>query len=1126
MNVADWLKQLGLERYEAAFQENDINAVVLPSLTAEDLKDLGIASIGHRRQLLNAIAALRAEPASSVDPKQVPPSQVDASSIGNDVSPSTAERRQVCVMFCDIVGFTRLSSRLDPEDLGAVIRSYQTRVGETVVRFGGFIARYVGDGILIYFGWPEAHEADAEQAVRAALAVVDAVSRSPVRMEPLQVRLGIATGLVVVGEPIGMGEARQQTAIGETPNLAARLQGLAEPNGIVIDAATRRQIGGLFICQDLGAMALKGLPEPVHAWRVVEEIAVESRFEALRGTVMAPLVGREKELDILLRRWGQARTGGGKLVLISGEAGIGKSRLTRAFRDAIIDSPHTELRFYCSPHHQDSALHPFIAHFEHAAGFTRTDSDDARRARLDAVLANAGATNEAATLIAELNSIRTDQHERIQQMSPQTRREKTLAALVAHFAGFAAQQPLLVVYEDLHWIDPTSHELLDLVIGRFDRLPILLLGTFRPEFQPPWIGQPNVTSLVLGRLDRNKTALMIAELAGKDGLPAEIAQEIAERTDGVPLFIEEVTKTIVESGPQAAQALSAIPHSGLSVPATLHASLVARLDRLGLTAKDIAQKAAVIGRAFTYELIACVADRPESELQAALEKLTATGILFARGAPPQSTYLFKHALVQNAAYSTLLRNNRQRLHKRVVTILEHQFPDIVANEPERVARACMDAGQDEKALKYLLQAAEESISKSANPEALSHTEKALKILRGLRHGMQLDAYELRLLLLRGVALQAVHGYGSRDVSDNYARAHELCRTISDAPELIPVLRGLYVNHLMKGNLPAAHDIGAQLLRLADQTDNSGWRLEARFAFGQTLAIHEGDLPRARNILAEGEMLYDLEQHRHHAFLFGQDPGVYCLVVGGWVQYVLGYPDTALDKMRRAIRLSDAVGHPLSQTAARAFTTQLQQWMRRDAAFCEMAAETIEIARSQNLPFFHAWASVGLGWHSVCKGDFKSGRQAIAAAIQAWLAAAGELVVPYLLCLQARAHALAGELEEALAKLVEGFAMAEHNGDRFLLSEMHRLAGQVFESGERLADAEERYRQAIRIAREQQARTWELRSAIDLGRLLIARGDMTEAAALLGPICESFTEALDSPDLVDARAVLAAAKRTS
>ena len=654
IDVAEWLQDLGLERYVPAFRDNEIDWEVLPKLTSEDLREIGVAAIGHRRKLLDAIAALGATaPAAAV---MAAPSDASA--------PVEAERRQLTVIFCDLVGSTALSTRFDPEDLRELIGDYHCAVAETVGRFDGFVAKYMGDGVLIYFGYPQAHEDDAERAVRAGLAVIEAVDRLPARQD-LRVRLGIATGLAVVGDLIGEGAAQERGVVGETPNLAARLQALATPSTLVIGEATRRQIGGLFHLADLGPQALAGFAEPQPAWRVIGESGMLSRFEALRsgGT---PLVGRDEEIELLVRRWQQAKSSEGRVVLISGEPGIGKSRLTAALSERIEDEPHTRLRYFCSPHHQESALYPFIAQLERAAGFARDDMVEAKLGKLRALLAPGSRDDDDIALLRELLSLPSSAA--ALNLSPQRKREKLFEALLSQLEAEAGRRPVLMVFEDAHWIDPTSREFLDLSVDRIRRLPVLLAITFRPEFQPPWGGRAHVTTLALNRLSERDGEALVQKLAGNAALTADIVAEIVERTDGVPLFVEELTKAVLESaarGDRVAAVLATTSLAALSVPATLHASLIARLDRLGTAAKEIAQIGAVLGREFSYELIEPVARRPEKARQAALDQLGDAGLLFCRGIAPHASYLFKHALVQDAAYSTLLRGRRQELHARV-----------------------------------------------------------------------------------------------------------------------------------------------------------------------------------------------------------------------------------------------------------------------------------------------------------------------------------------------------------------------------------------------------------------------------------------------------------------------------
>jgi class 3 adenylate cyclase len=664
MDIAAWLRGLGLEQYESAFRDNAIDGVVLPRLTSDDLKEIGVAQVGHRRKLLDAIAALGA-PAPAPSPSAVeattPPLQANPAVAATQ---SGGERRQLTIMFCDLVGSTALSARLDPEDMREIVGAYRCSCANLIAKAGGFVAKYMGDGMLAYFGYPQAHEHDAERAVRAGLALVEAVpTLTTAAGIPLQVRVGIATGLVVVGDLIGTGAAQEQAVVGETPNLAARLQGIAEPGTVVIADGTRRLLGNLFELRDLGARDLKGLAGPVRAWAALRASSVESRFDALHTSGLTALVGREEEFELLLRRWSKAKQGEGQVVLVSGEAGIGKSRLTAAFLERLAPEPHTRLRYFCSPQHADSAFHPIIGQMERAAGLTYDDRPQAKLDKLDAVLAQTSTSPLDAALFADLLSLLNDGRYPALELAPEQRRQRTLDALMSQLVGLARRQPVLMIFEDAHWVDPTSLEVFGRTVDRIKTLPALLIVTFRPEFNAPWLGQSHVTSLTLNRLGARDAAGIIAGLVGNKTLPEDVLAEIVERTDGIPLFVEEMTKAVLEAESEGAtrRTVAAAPSPSLAVPASLHASLMARLDRLG-PAKEVAQIGAAIGREFSHALLAPVARKQEAELGSALDRLVQAGLLFRQGVPPQASYLFKHALVQDAAYGTLLREKRRALH--------------------------------------------------------------------------------------------------------------------------------------------------------------------------------------------------------------------------------------------------------------------------------------------------------------------------------------------------------------------------------------------------------------------------------------------------------------------------------
>ena len=748
MDVGDWLRSVGLGQYEAMFRASEIDADILPELTDSDLEKLGVP-LGHRKRLLKAIAGLGV--AAAAPPSPTPRAAAEA-----------AERRQLTVMFVDLVGSTALSATLDPEDLRSVIGAYHRCCTELIERSGGFVAKYMGDGVLAYFGYPRAHEDDAERAAQAGLALVEAVPElETVAGVPLRVRVGIATGLVVVGDLIGTGAAQEQAVVGETPNLAARLQALADPGTVVIAEGTRKLLGNLFELKDLEARDIAGIAGPVRAWAVLRAGSAEGRFEALHASGLTALVGRDEEFELLLRRWSKSKSGEGQVVLLSGEAGIGKSRLTAALLEHLADEPHTRLRYFCSPQHTDSAFYPIIGQMARAAGLAHDDTPQATLDKLDVLLARTATSKEDAALVAEMLSLASDGRYPALTLTPQQRRQRTLEALIAQTEALSRQNPLLMVFEDAQWADPTSLELLGRAIDRIASRRALLVVTFRPEFKPPWIGRPYVTTLSINRLAQPDVDAIIDRLVGTRSLPANIRRDIIERSDGIPLFVEEMTKAVLEteSEREAQRAVAAIPSPTLAVPASLHASLMAQLDRLG-PAKEVARIGAVIGREFSHSLVAAVAGKPEPELASALMRLIAAGLLFSQGLAPHANYVFKHALVQDAAYGTLLREPRRALHARIAETLESRFAEIAERQPELLARHYYEAGQIEKAASLWAKAGQRSLARSALVEATEQLSRALDLIATLPGTPELRRMQIKLQVALITPLLHVKGYGA------------------------------------------------------------------------------------------------------------------------------------------------------------------------------------------------------------------------------------------------------------------------------------------------------------------------------------------------------------------------------
>ena len=808
-------------------------------------------------------------------------------------------------MFSDLVGSTALSVRMDPEDLREIISAYQKCVAETVARFGGFVAKYMGDGVLVYFGYPQAHEDDAERAVRAGLELIQAVGRLK-SSAPLQTRVGIATGLVVVGDLIGSGAAQEQAVVGETPNLAARLQGIAEPNTVVIAESTRRLLGNLFDLEDLGAQDLKGIGGRVRAWAALRPASVESRFEALHAGGLTELVGREEELELLLRRWSKAKTGEGQVVLLSGEAGIGKSRLTAALMERLEGEPHTRLRYFCSPQHTDSALYPIIGQMERAAGLAHGDTAQVKLDKLDALFARTSTSSQDAALFAEMLSLPNDGRYPALELEPQQRRQKTLEALTAQVEALSRQNPLLMIFEDAHWTDPTSLEVFGRVVDRVHTLRVLLIVTFRPDFDPFWVGRPYVTFLAINRLAQRDIEAMIDRVVGNKFIPASVRHDIIERTDGIPLFVEEMTKAVLEAEGEgeARRTAAAVPSPALAVPASLHGPLMARLDRLG-PAKEVAQVGAAIGREFSHTLLAAVVRKPEAELHSALDRLIAAGLLFQHGAPPYATYLFKHALVQDAAYGTLLREPRRALHARIAEALESQFTDITESQPELLARHYTEAGLIEKAARLWGTAGQRSLARSALVEAVEQLTRALAQIDVLPATPELRREQIKLQVALITPLGWIKGPTAPETKAAAERARmlvEQAEVRGEPPDdpliLFSVLYGFW--NAVPFNGDVCRGLAAHFLALAAKQQMTAPRLIGHRIMGHTL-FHTGEFVEAKAHFDKGLALYNAAEHRPLATRFWVDSRIVLLSWRSPAAWVLGYPAAAISRLRSSGR---------------------------------------------------------------------------------------------------------------------------------------------------------------------------------------------------------------------------------
>ncbi len=1123
IDIINWLRGLGLERYASAFHDNEIDAEVLRELTADDLKELGVNLVGHRRKLLAAIAALRPDLPSSGAP--IAPTELVQAGQDAGIGAGEAERRQLTVMFCDLVGSTALSTRLDPEDLRTVIGAYHLCVAAVIERAGGFVARYMGDGVLAYFGYPRADEHDAERAVRAGLQLVEAVAGlDTVAAPPLQVRIGIATGLVVVGDLIGEGAAQEQAVVGETPNLAARLQALAEPGAVVIAPSTRRLTGGLFEYADLGTVELKGLSPPVTAARVVRGSAVESRFEALHGRELTPLVGRDEELALLQRRWQQAKAGEGRVVVLIGEPGIGKSRLAQAMLGQLAGEPHTRLRYFCSPHHQASALYPVVTQLEHAAGFSREDMPEARLAKLEALLALSDAGAEEIGFIAERMSIPTGDKYPLPDLTSQRRKEKTLEALLAQLARLAARQPVLMLFEDAHWSDPTSLELLTLTVARASTLPLLVLVTARPEFTPPWPAEAHVTMQALARLGRRDGMTLVERSAGGKALPAEILEQILARTDGVPLFLEELTKTIIESGvlreEDGRYALDgALPP--LAIPTTLHNSLMARLDRLA-PLREVAQIGATIGREFSYRLLSAVAHQPDDRLKEALDRLVRSEMVFGRGEVPEAVYSFKHALVQEAAYASLLLERRGRLHARIAQALEGGFPEVAETQPELVAHHYATAGLGGPAIAYYRRAAERAMAVSANADAIAHLTKGLELIASLPESSERISLEIDFRLALGTPLTATQGWGSVETQAAYTRARELCAGAGETPELFRSLVGLSVYHAMQADMETASELSQQLFNRAAKLGSGEFRLLAELA-ACTTCFWSGRYASVPSHAARVRVLYDPERHRGPK-IFMTDPAMMALTIELLALWCLGYPECASERGLAALSMAQTAAHPFSLCSALRWEAVLRIQRREPELMAARTKALLMVAREQGFAWDCAMGSMLEIWHDAsvtgqCADDrIEAFRSALAEHRKIGIRVnLGLWHVLFAECLEKQ-----GNTDEARTALEAAVVHVERRGsDAHWEPEVYRLMGDLLlrRSPSAPDKAEASYRRAIERARSQEAKSWELRAATSLAQLWRDQGKPAAARGLLAPVYGWFTEGFDTADLKDVKALL-------
>lgn len=1078
--------------------------------------------------------------ASPIDATQVVAKYVEAVAPAPQpkITPTTdivqrigAERRQLTVMFCDLVGSTDLSSRLDPEDMADIIRAYQAAATAIIQRFDGYIAKFMGDGILVYFGYPYAHEKEAGRAVRTGLAILDAMPSlnaeiNATKKTNLAVRIGIATGVVMVGESIDTSGIAEKTVVGETPNLASRLQGLAAPNSIVISSVTKDLAGGEFVYSKLGTHELKGITEPMEAWAVtgLVEAAAETASEIIANAPF--LVGRDEEIGLLRRAWQQCHDEKrGQVVLVSGEAGIGKSSLIRSLRAEVQKQQLPRLTFRCSPYHTNSALYPVIEHIKRTAGWQPQDTNATKLGKLERLLSSYKLPKEETVpLLSGLLSLPVpEERYAALRLTPQQLKQQTEDVLLALMFEEAERQPTLEIWEDLHWADPSTLQLLGILIEQAPTASLLLVLTFRPEFSPPWTNRSHMTPITLGRLERPQIEVLTRVLAKDKEVPREVLDYVVRKTDGVPLYVEELTKTVLASGILDEEKTRYVlngPLSGLSIPASLQDVLMARLDRLP-TVRDVAQLGAVFGREFAYDMLLAIAVFEEPKLKDGLSQLVDAELLYQRGRPPRSTYTFKHALIQDAAYQSLLKRTRQQYHRLAGLLLEGSFPEIVDAQPELIAHHYAESGRTKQAIDYFHRAAKQAARRSANHEVIAHARRALDLLKtGVAKPGPTASEELELELLLGTALMATQGYASPETGASYSRARELCRMVGSGADICPVLSGVWLFELTRANHVVGREVAEEILSSAA----SGNDVEARVVGHVAAALSE--LHIGAPLLAKPHFKQALDLYQAHPVGVGYRYGVEFGLVGysyaAWCDWLLGYPDQAITLGTLALAALKQEQHAYTSSRGFYWNAVLYQFLGKWPLVEELAERAINSAREHGFALVVAAAQIMRGAARAALDDHEAGIQLLREGLEAYRATGARFQRPYHMALLADALRNAGHLKEASAVIEEAGTLVKETGERYYEAEIYRLRGGLLLASTRRGEREKAMRllrSGFEIASNQQAKSLQLFAARDIAAVWAEDGKHREAHELLKSVYETFSEGLDMPALASSRQLL-------
>ncbi|MFA3919862.1 ATP-binding protein [Ruegeria hyattellae] len=1094
-DIALWLEKHDLSKYVGAFAEHEIELGDLTELTDGDLITIGLP-LGPRRRFMKAVRA-------DVEGRHRPHNTALGPAI-------VAERRQLTVMFIDLVGSTEISQRVDPEDLAEVLRLFKETCAASVAAFDGHIASYYGDGIMVFFGFPHAHEDDPERAIRAGLRIIKEIPDIRTHAK-LNVRIGIATGLVVVGDLRGEKMFEDGTAMGETPNLAARLQAMADPGTLIVAPSTHQLAGRTFEYVLRGAFKLKGFAKEVEAWQVTGARETISRFMPLDDVLLNPLVGRAGEYETLYEKWNLAISGRGQVVLVSGEPGIGKSRLVEELRQKIPGVSHIQVRYQCSPYHYASAFYPAIRQFENAAGLRTDDANEVKLKKISTVLGDQ--SDHILKLAASLLSVPFEEQLGHLDLPPQQLMDQTLEMLLGIVASQAEKKPVLLLFEDAHWIDPTTKLLLDRIADRIRDLPVLVVMTFRPEFDPGWVLQSNLSKVVLKQLEFHQVKNIMDEVAKGQSISEEMYNVVAARSDGVPLYVEEVTKDLLESGAlsegkDAPSMGGASPAS--SVPSTLHDALMARLDRLS-SAKEVAQIGAVIGPQFSYPLIAQVARSGDKALRAGLELLVDAGIVTVSEEENLETFSYRHALIRDTAYNSLLKSERRVLHARVAQTLKEKTTHIGDASPEILAHHYTVAGMSGEAIDYRYLAGKRAVQRSANIEANTQLSLAIEQLSELQHSIERDQKEIEVQVLRAGVLRSTAGIAAEETGTVYARIRELCEGVEETEHLFPVLNGLYSFHLVRAEYDLARNVAGQLLNLADSTSETQHQMVAHRAMGAVL-FHIGELDPAYEHLSNALGFYNRKRDGHLAYIYGSDHAAITSCFLSMAIWMRGAPDKALEVQRQAVAAARKLEHAHSIAQSLTYLCMLHLLRREPEQVIEVADELEKLSSKHSFTFMSLTATLWRSWVEAYVSPEQETIRALREASGAWWTSGAGNYKPFFLTLIAELTLKTGDRDSALHLLADARRHQSLTNEGWAQAETDRVyALAIAESG----FAEVEFRKALSTARRQQATMFELRTLVDYTKHCKKHGHVPVPIADLSSVLKTLTAGEHTVDVSDA-----------